>query len=173
MGHSISGVYGLDYVNKYPNEVIAFAGLDSSVPPLSEKEFDPSVKTTLTLLKKAGLVRMVTKQEADLPFDDDTKEQMRYFMHKNIYNPDQLKEAVNMYPNFKKAERLTFPSSLPVIFFLQAKHPAADRWIPEHEKQIKDSVHGKIVLFDAGHYLHRTEAKEIVKDFREFMTEAK
>lgn len=30
MGHSISGIYGLDYVNKYPNEVTAFAGIDTS-----------------------------------------------------------------------------------------------------------------------------------------------
>ncbi|MED3576139.1 alpha/beta hydrolase, partial [Cytobacillus praedii] len=32
MGHSIAGIYGLDYVNKYPNEVSAFVGIDSSVP---------------------------------------------------------------------------------------------------------------------------------------------
>lgn len=32
MGHSIAGIYGLDYVNKYENEVSAFVGIDSSVP---------------------------------------------------------------------------------------------------------------------------------------------
>lgn len=32
MGHSIAGIYGLDYVNKYPDEVTAFIGIDSSVP---------------------------------------------------------------------------------------------------------------------------------------------
>ena len=51
MGHSISGLYGLDYVNKYPNEVSAFVGLDSSVPTISERKIEPSVITTLKLLK--------------------------------------------------------------------------------------------------------------------------
>lgn len=32
MGHSILGVYGLEYVNHYENEVSAFVGIDSSVP---------------------------------------------------------------------------------------------------------------------------------------------
>lgn len=32
MGHSIGGIYGLEYAKKYPNEVSAFVGVDSSVP---------------------------------------------------------------------------------------------------------------------------------------------
>ncbi len=32
MGHSIAGIYGLDYVNKYEHEVSAFVGIDSSAP---------------------------------------------------------------------------------------------------------------------------------------------
>jgi 2-hydroxy-6-oxonona-2,4-dienedioate hydrolase len=32
MGHSIAGIYGLDYVNQYPDEVSAFVGIDTSVP---------------------------------------------------------------------------------------------------------------------------------------------
>jgi len=110
---------------------------------------------------------------AELPFDDKTKEQMRLINRKNIFNPTQLNEAGMMYSNFKSAESLTFPKNLPLIFFIQANQPATDRWIPEHEKQIKDSVHGKIVKFEEGHYLYRTKAKEIVKDFQAFMKEIK
>lgn len=51
MGHSISGLYGLDYVNKYPEEVSAFVGLDSSVPTISEKKIDSSIIRTIKLLK--------------------------------------------------------------------------------------------------------------------------
>lgn len=51
MGHSISGLYGLDYVNKYPDEVSAFVGLDSSVPTISEKKIDSSIIRTIKLLK--------------------------------------------------------------------------------------------------------------------------
>lgn len=168
MGHSISGIYGLDYVNKYENEVSAFVGLDSSVPSLSERKIESSALRTLNLLKKSGLVRLQMKLSADpiaeLPLDDTTKDQIRMINHKNIYNPTQLNEARSMYSNFKTAESLTFPKNLPVIFFVQANHPATDRWIPEHEKQVKDSVHGKVLTFEEGHYLYRTKAKEIVEN---------
>lgn len=32
MGHSIAGIYGLNYVNTYPENVQAFVGIDSTVP---------------------------------------------------------------------------------------------------------------------------------------------
>lgn len=51
MGHSISGIYGLDYVNKYENEVSAFVGLDSSVPSISERKIEASELRTINLLK--------------------------------------------------------------------------------------------------------------------------
>ncbi|MGE7113756.1 alpha/beta fold hydrolase [Lysinibacillus sp. NPDC047702] len=177
MGHSISGLYGLDYVNKYPNEVSAFVGLDSSVPTISEKKIDSSIIRTIKLLKKSGLARLQVKLGDDpyavLPYDDKTKEQMRILKHKNMYNPSQLNEAEIMYENFRAAENLSFPKNLPVIFFIQANHPVTDRWIPEHQKQIQDSVHGKVMTFEGDHYLYRTKAKEIVENFRAYMDEIK
>ena len=32
MGHSIAGIYGLEYVNRYEHKVRAFVGIDSSYP---------------------------------------------------------------------------------------------------------------------------------------------
>lgn len=120
MGHSISGLYGLDYVNKYPNEVSAFVGLDSSVPTISERKIEPSVITTLKLLKKSGLARLQMKLSDDpyveLPYDEKTKEQLKILKLKNMYNLSQLNEAEMMYANFKAAESLIFPKNLPVIF---------------------------------------------------------
>ena len=177
MGHSISGLYGLDYVNKYPDEVSAFVGLDSSVPTISEKKIDSSIIRTIKLLKKTGLARLQVKLSddpyAELPYDEKTKEQLKILKHKNMYNPSQLNEAEMMYENFKAAKNLSFPKNLPVIFFIQANHPVTDRWVPEHQKQIKDSVHGKVMTFEGDHYLYRTKAQEIVENFRAYMDEIK
>ncbi|WP_429988968.1 alpha/beta fold hydrolase [Lysinibacillus pakistanensis] len=177
MGHSISGLYGLDYVNKYPDEVSAFVGLDSSVPTISEKKIDSSIIRTIKLLKKSGLARLQVKLSddpyAELPYDEKTKEQLKILKHKNMYNPSQLNEAEMMYENFKAAKNLSFPKNLPVIFFIQANHPVTDRWVPEHQKQIKDSVHGKVMTFEGDHYLYRTKAQEIVENFRAYMDEIK
>lgn len=75
-----------------------------------------------------------------------------------------------MYSNFKAAEQLTFPVNLPVLFFIQKNHPAAENWIPEHEKLIENTVHSEVVLLEANHYLYRSHAKEIAEKFRGFMT---
>ncbi|MNI39485.1 2-hydroxy-6-oxononadienedioate/2-hydroxy-6-oxononatrienedioate hydrolase [compost metagenome] len=172
MGHSISGLYSLGYVNQYPDEVRAFIGLDSSVPSLSEQKVDSSVTEQIKWFRNLGFARLQLKLSADpyegLPYDEHTKEQLNIMIHKNMYNTTQLNEAVSMYSNFKAAEQLTFPPNLPVLFFVQANHPVTDQWIPEHGKQIAESVHGEMVLLDAGHYLYRSHPKEISKKIREF-----
>ncbi|MNW39085.1 haloalkane dehalogenase [compost metagenome] len=177
MAHSISGLYSLDYVNQYPNEVSAFIGLDSSVPSLSEQKVDSSVTEPIKWFRNLGFARLQLKLGADpydgLPYDEQTKEQLNILIRKNMYNTTQLNEAVSMYSNFKAAEQLTFPPNLPVLFFVQANHPVTDQWIPEHEKQIEDSVYGEMVLLDAGHYLYRSHPKEISKKIRDFTGEIK
>ncbi|RCX20755.1 pimeloyl-ACP methyl ester carboxylesterase [Fontibacillus phaseoli] len=173
MGHSISGLYSLSYVNQYPNEVRAFIGLDSSVPSLSEQKIDSSVTEPIKWFRNLGFARLQLKLSADpytgLPYDEQTKEQLDILIRKNMYNTTQLNEAESMYSNFKAAKRLTFPPHLPVLFFVQANHPVTDHWIPEHEKQIEESLHGEMVLLDAGHYLYRSNSKEIAEKFRGFM----
>ncbi|RAW12955.1 alpha/beta hydrolase [Paenibacillus taichungensis] len=174
MGHSISGIYSLDYVNKYPNEVSAFVGLDSSVPAISEQKIDSSDTQPIKWFRNLGFARLQLKLSADpydgLPYDEQTKEQLNILIRKNMYNTTQLNEAESMYSNFKAAEQLTFPVNLPILFFVQKNHPAAENWIPEHEKLIENTVHSEVVLLEANHYLYRSHAKEIAEKFRGFMT---
>ncbi|WP_370043505.1 alpha/beta fold hydrolase [Lysinibacillus sp. RC79] len=176
MGHSISGIYGLDYVNKYENEVSAFVGIDSSVPTQGDTD-DPFPSGTYKLLKNSGFFRLLMKLSPDQlvapTVDDETREQIRILTLKNMFNPNILSEGEHFSPNFKAAENLTFPKNLPVIFYLQANDTETEGWIPLHEEQVKDSVHGKVITFEGGHYLHHTRSKEIVENFREFMKEVK
>ncbi|MCY9590562.1 alpha/beta hydrolase [Paenibacillus chitinolyticus] len=176
MGHSIAGIYGLDYVNKYPNEVSAFVGIDSSVPtqPGMDVKFP---LTMLKFLKQSGLQRFLVSVGSDpyasLLFDDKTKEQMKMIMNKNANNNTMLNEMKNIYSNFKGAQNLTFPKNLPLLLFVETNNTSVEGWIPLHEGQIKDSVHGKVVTMDGTHYLHHTKFKEIVESLREFQAEIK
>lgn len=173
MGHSISGIYSLAYVNQYPNEVKGFVGLDSSVPALKEEQkIDSSVTTPIKWFRDLGFHRIQLKLSDDqyegLPYDEATKQQINILIRKNMYNNTQLNEAEHMNSNFTAAESLVFPDNLPLLFFVQANNPATDRWIPEHEKQVKQSNHGEMVLLEAGHYVHRTHFKEIAEKVRVF-----
>lgn len=171
MGHSIAGIYGLEYVNKYENEVTAFVGIDSSVPTQGSLEELPTA--ALKLLKNSGFYRLLTKLSPDQiiapPVDDETKEQIRILSLKNMMNPNAISESDNFKANFKAAEAYSFPSNLPVIFFLVEDNSDVEGWLPMHEEQIKDSVNGKIMTFAGDHYLHHTRSKEIVENYREFM----
>lgn len=179
MGHSISGIYALDYVNKYEHEVSAFVGIDSSNPNQygGKAVESPISPTTISLLKKSGLGRLMMKLSADpyaaIPVDDETKEQMRILSYKNFRNPTVANEIENMFPNYKVAENLTFPKNLPVLFFLQPDKTAIEGWSALHHEQIKDSVHGKVITLEGTHYLHHTKSKEIAENFRTFMEEVK
>ncbi len=175
MGHSIAGIYGLDYVNKYADEVNAFVGIDSSVPTQGGMDEELPVKT-LELLDKSGLMRLLKKISGDpyagLPFDTEIKEQMRMISNKNSSNATVMNEMEHISSNFEAAKALTFPKNLPLLLFVQANNTDVEGWLPLHEGQVKDSVHGKVITLEGGHYLHHTRYKEIARDFRAFMEES-
>ena len=176
MGHSISGIYSLDYVNKYKNEVSAFVGIDSSVPAQGAGEELPTA--ALKSLKQSGIFRLLVKLAPDQIItppgvDDETKEQNRMITLKNMMNPNIISEAEHFPSNFNAAETLKFPKDLPVMFFLVKDNSDVEGWEALHEEQIKDSLHGKMMLLEGDHYLHHTRSKEIAENFRSFMSEIK
>nr|WP_138752916.1 alpha/beta hydrolase [Paenibacillus sinopodophylli] len=176
MGHSIAGIYGIEYVDKYPDEVSAFVGIDSSVP--TQPGMDAKLPIgTFNLVQKTGFLRLMMKLGGDpyagLAFKEETIEQMKLISLKNSYNPTMLNEMEHISPNFKASEHLTFPKELPLIFLIQANNTGVAGWIPLHEEQIKNSVHGKVMTFEGGHYLHHTKSKEIAENVRSFLEEAK
>lgn len=174
MSHSISGIYGLDYVNKYPNEVNAFAGIDTSFPTQPTEVMDTE---SVSLLQKSGFYRLLVKlnpaQIMTPDVDEATKEQIKMITLKNTMNPDIVSEAQLLPTNFKAVQGLQFPKNLPVIFFLVQNDSEDKDWIPQHEEQIKNSLHGKIVPLDGTHYLHYTQSKAIADDLRSFMNSIK
>ncbi len=174
MGHSISGIYGLDYVNKYPNEVTAFAGIDTSFPTQPTEVMDTE---SISILKKSGFYRLLVKlnpsQIMTPDVDEATKEQIKMITLKNMMNPDIVSEAQSLPTNFKAVQGLQFPKNLPVIFFLVKDDPDIKNWTTQHEEQIKNSLHGKIVLLDGTHYLHYTQSKVMADDLKSFMDSTK
>ncbi|MBD3861569.1 alpha/beta hydrolase [Bacillus sp. 28A-2] len=173
MGHSISGIYGLEYVNQYEKEVQAFVGIDSSVPKQDTGEEFPV--SSLQLLNQSGFYRLLLKlnpEQVLMPkVDDHTRAQIKMLTFRNFLNESQASEAENFTNNFKNAQRLHFPKNLPVVFYLADQSEAdTPNWKAMHEDLLKNSNHGKIVTFKADHYLHHTKSKEMAADLREFLS---
>lgn len=122
----------------------------------------------MRLLVKLNPAQIVTPSD-----DEETKEQNRMISLKNMMNPNIISEAEHFKSNFKATETLNFPKELPVIFFLVKDNTDVPGWESLHKEQIKDSLHGKLMLLDGEHYLHHTRSKDIVENFRSFRGEIK
>lgn len=172
MGHSIFGIYGLEYVNQHEKEVKAFVGIDNSVP---KQETDELPVSSLQLLHQSGFYRLIVKMNPDqlvMPnVDDQTKDQIKMLTFRNFLDESQASEAENITNNFKNAQRLHLPKNLPVVFYLADEtEEETPSWKPMHEDLLKNVEHGKVVTFKGGHYLHHTKSKEIADGVRGFLS---
>lgn len=172
MGHSITGLYGVSYVNTYPDEVLAFVGIDSSVPNQPGMDVELPLKS-MQFLQESGLMRLLKKVSGDpyesLAFDEHTKEQMRLISNQVTTNPTMMDELRRLGTNFKNGEQLTYPHDLPLLLFVQSNNENNEQWVPLHEEQVKQSAQGKMIPMEGSHYLHHTKFKEIAEEFKAYM----
>lgn len=176
MGHSITGLYGIEYVNRYADEVIAFAGVDTSVP--KQGDMDTELPEGLfRFLKESGMMRLLTKLGDDpylkLGYDEEMAKQIRMITNRVSNNSTILNEMSHIAENFRVAREADaqFPAELPVILFVNQDDTAKENWTELHEEQVAHSEHGKMFRMSGGHYLHHTNSPEIAKEFRTFMAE--
>lgn len=172
MGHSIFGVYSLEYIKKYPNEVEAFVGIDSSLPQQGGADDNPV--EAIKLLSQSGLLRIFAKQSPEMlnipPVDEELQKQYEYLSFKNMGSNATLNEGTSMPDNFKKTMDITYPKDLPVLYFLATESMESDdNWLTIHEDMLKDLDKSSLEVLDAGHYLHHTKSKEIVSKTNEFL----
>ncbi len=169
MGHSIAGLYAIEYANRYADEVTAFVGIDSSVP--GQPNMDTVFPTgLLAAAKNLGLIRLVAHASGDgldgLDYDDDAREQMSLLSNRNSLTPTYLDEMNRIRTNFADAADTGFPVALPVLLFVVAENAGNPDWIDLHESQAAEVDDGTVIPLDGEHYLHHTHAPEIADDFR-------
>ena len=171
-GHSIAGIYALEYVERFRDEVTAFVGIDTSIPgqPGMDAELPLGLFGTL---KNLGLVRLIAGLSDDpyagTPYTAEQKEQLALFANKNSMSPTMLNEMEHIAPNFAEAENRTFPANLPVLLFAQQNNTGVEGWAELHEKQAAHAERGELILLDADHYLHHTKSPEIAEEMKRFL----
>lgn len=172
-GHSIAGIYGLEYANRFPDEVTAFVGIDTSVPGQPGMDDELPI-AAMQAAKTLGLMRVLGAIGGDAyagtPFDEQTKEQMKMLSNKNSLSPTYVNEMEHFSRNFTAAQGTTFASDLPVLLFAQANSPDIATWTELHEQQAASVDHGELVLLDGGHYLHHTLWKQIAAGTNRFLS---
>ncbi len=176
MGHSIAGLYGVEYTKRYPDEVIAFAGIDTSVP--TQGGMDAELPEGLfTFLRESGMMRLLTQLGGDpyekLGYDAEMSKQIRMITNRVSNNPTMMNEMRHISSNFGEAREADakFPAGLPLILFVNKEDAEVADWSKLHEEQVAPAEHGKMVEMNGGHYLHHKNSPEIAKELRAFMAE--
>ncbi|WP_337004794.1 MULTISPECIES: alpha/beta fold hydrolase [unclassified Microbacterium] len=169
MGHSIAGIYGIEFAQRYPNEVRAFVGIDTSVP--GQPHMDAVFPTDLmAAAKNLGLVRLLTSfggSAYDLPaYSAQAQEQLGLISNRNSLSPTYLNEMAHIRTNFAAALDTAFPTDLPLLLFVEADNANNPDWLALHERQAAAATDGTVIPIDGEHYLHHTHSAEIADDFR-------
>jgi len=171
MGHSIAGVYAIEYANRYPNEVTSFVGIDSSVP--GQPGMDTSFPIGLfAAAKHLGLSRLLAAfgdgGYGGTAYSDEARQQLAMFSNRNSLSPTYLNGMAHIPSNFAASLDTAFPKNLPVLFFVVADNTTSPDWIRLHERQAAAVTDGTVVPLAGEHYLHHTHAPEIAAGFREW-----
>ncbi|AQP53387.1 alpha/beta fold hydrolase [Vagococcus penaei] len=174
MGHSIAGLYGVNYVNEYPDEPVkAFVGIDTSTP---EQPMEKINLSFFDFLKSSGLMRLVITAAPDnlgKDKNDPDFEQLKMITFKNLNSTSMKNEYSHLFTNFKESKGLRFPSDLPVLLFIVSNDPSITNWKELHEDQISGLKKGQVIELNGDHYLHHTQYKVISEDTDKFLNEIK
>lgn len=176
VAHSLAGIYSLDYLNRFPDEVSALVTIDSSVPEDFAIPADRSLWEGV--LSTSGVVRWVITLDPAIaapaaPAGVYSEEQLEHIRLMNIWNyanPALIDENNRTAENFRDVVKLSYPDDLPVLAFVSQQVVDANaRWLPAHEQQLEHSSHSELVVLDGDHYLHWTHSPEMAAAMQSFL----
>lgn len=172
MGHSITGLYGVNYAQKYADEMTGFIGIDSSTP---EQPWPGVDLRFLDFLKQAGVFRTIINlnptKGLGISKENPDFQQLKLLTMKNI-NSQNMKEELNeLDHSFPDSKGLKYPVNMPVLLFVSYNDNTIENWLELHQDQIKSLKYGEVIELEGSHYLHHEQTKKISKKTKQFMTE--
>lgn len=172
MGHSIAGIYAVAYSEAYADELVAFVGIDSSVPDQPGAD-EPIPTDLIVLLANLGITRALSGLAEDpyagLDYADDAVRQMSLLATRNTAAPTMIDEMDRAGANFASVSGRSFPADLPVLLFVRSHDTDVAAWMALHEAQAASVAHGEVVPLEGDHYLHHTLAERIAQDTTAFL----
>ena len=184
--HSISGVYGLNFLYSYPEKVNAFIALDNTVydEELSgvlameqdymlqaAKEFD-ELRNTFDNVEEfeAAIAAHPAQYGAELPdiigytyTESDQEEYYQAFARSS--NQTIQNEIQNMENSLESIDGKKFPRDLPVLTLLSSDNAEAmPVWKTAHEEQLDlGSANHKLFIVEGSHYIWYTNLTIIMQ----------
>ncbi len=189
--HSLSGIYALNYIQKYPNEVEALIGIDPSVPGQADYEKIKLFPEWMHYLSRAfditGLSRMEMRQDSMLQamsetgtYSDDAINRIKAVKAKCATSMALLHENNTIMENLNALKEMKYPDTLPVLTFLAdntiqvsdemfAQKGNDVTWEGLHQALITNDAIQKIEVLAGTHYLHWTQSEQMTTAINDFM----
>ncbi|MDF0480677.1 alpha/beta hydrolase [Vagococcus sp. PNs007] len=165
MGHSIAGLYAVNYAQEYADEMNGFIGIDSSVANQPWPGID---MRPLDFLKEIGVLRAMIKVNPEsalgMAKSNSDFEQMRLITLKNMSSRNLKEELKELDTSFPASRGLMYPKDMPVLLFVADNDQSMANWIKMHEDQISNLTTSKLVPLKGTHYLHHTQTPKIVEE---------
>ena len=178
--HSMSGLYTLYYASKYPADVLAVIGLDTTVP--AQGDYYDSLRLPLlpSFLRVTGLLRLAVTLDPGLaghaaaPYTDTERETMRRMIVWNYGNATMNREFRSVARNCADLNGVLFPNTIPVSFVLSEETaeqgpkviPGFD-WIKAHQTLLAPGGKARITLVPGGHFVYWSNSQQIAAVVRE------
>lgn len=170
MGHSIAGLYAVNYAHIYPDEMQGFIGIDSSTP---EQPWPGVDMRAIDFLKTAGVFRFIMNLDPEgtigRPKSDPDFEQLKLLTMKNASSRNMREELQELSNSFPNSRGLIYPKYMPVLLFVAKNESNMDHWLEYHENQVDGLDKGEVIELDGKHYLHHTQTPEIAKQIKLFL----
>lgn len=194
VGHSIAGLYALNYCNLYEDEVLGFIGIDASLPAQLEGS-DPTIqyvftKVMHTLAVNSGLYRVMYSSLATAPaetFDNPAMKGNPIVLFKNLEQEDKalylelvvsktanntvLNEMKYLKANCVQELDYTFPESIPVLYVLAQDTIDRDAKWEGYHQDLMNNEKSKVVSMEGTHYLHIYDVDTLYNIIDDWMEE--
>jgi pimeloyl-ACP methyl ester carboxylesterase len=169
-GHSIAGFYTLDYANRYPSEVSAVIGMDSTVPTTElEKQSTAGGGINIVgILSAIGLVRTLVSVAPRRGGPE--KRRLHQMTIWNFGNAAVADESARVASNAAALHGVTYPENTPVLHFLASDSVAKlPDWLESHKNQLRSVNRHEIVELQGLHNLHWTQSTAMAKKITQFL----
>lgn len=180
MGHSMGGIFALEWATNYSNEILGVVGLDTSVSgteDLIEHEELFSEYDKMKLIYKTGIQRVVLDLNSSmLPLDFSyhyTEEEIdieKYLTINRSFSKASLEDVYQFFDNLKKLKGVRYPDTIPIIHFLSGDNVKQDAlWEKFHYDTLGNNTRNEVVVLDGPHYIHYPQKDAIVKKIKEWI----
>jgi len=183
MGHSVAGLYSLEWANKYPDEVLGFIGLDSSVP--GQEDISDFNKNNIDekydhahSLRVYGFSRIISffnkkavmnGMDYSYKYSDEELKIEKLLAINEGYSDTFMNEKAHIFEHLSKLKGKKFPENVPVLNFVASDNTKDPLWEKLHYDVLSNNTQNEVITLESSHYIYIDQKDKLIKKIKEWI----